>query len=272
MQDGRLDDASLVRQLDYLTDHVAGYVIGGSLGEVSSLTIEEREMLMRTCAEHLQGERVLAVSISDNCLASSRRLADVAGEINADLVVAMCPNYFANDRDMLIAYFAALADFAPADICLYDNPIASHTQLSVEDIKAIHEEVPRVACVKVTDTAIDKVAALKAATVLVIYCGDDPVLWHQLTRGADGAMVALPLIYPETASALWQALQADDQTAAFEIYGQATRFFHIGLGASDYVVAVKTVLHERGVIASPEVRLPLLPPSERRRNEFVSAL
>ena len=272
MQAGKLDNASLVRQLDYLADHVAGYLIGGSLGEVASLTIEEREALMRTCAEHVQGERRLAVSISDNCLATSRRLADVAGEIDADLVVVSCPNYFVNDREMLIAYFAALADFAPADICLYDNPIASNTQLCVEDITAIHEAVPRVSHIKVTDLAIDKVAALKGSTDLVIYSGDDAVLWHQLSRGATGAMVALPMIYPEVASSLWEAFESGDQASALEIYSQATGFFQIALGASDYVVAVKTVLHERGVIASADVRLPLLPPSERRRKEFVAAL
>ena len=163
---------------------------------------------MRTCAEHVQGERRLAVSISDNCLATSRRLADVAGEIDADLVVVSCPNYFVNDREMLIAYFAALADFAPADICLYDNPIASNTQLCVEDITAIHEAVPRVSHIKVTDLAIDKVAALKGSTDLVIYSGDDAVLWHQLSRGATGAMVALPMIYPEVASSLWEAFES----------------------------------------------------------------
>jgi dihydrodipicolinate synthase/N-acetylneuraminate lyase len=85
-------------------------------------------------------------------------------------------------------------------------------------------------------------------------------------------MVALPMIYPECASALWEALQGGDETAAFTTYAQATRFFHVALGASDYVASLKTVLHHRGVIASPEVRLPLLPPNEQRRNEFIMAL
>lgn len=272
MKDGQLDYASLASQLDYLAEHVQGYLIGGSVGEVASLSIDEREGLIRAVADHAGGERGLAVSISDNCLEVSRRLASVAGDVDADLVVVSCPNYFTNGRDMLIAYFGELAEFVPTDICLYDNPIASHTELTVEDIAAIHEAVPRVSHIKVTDTAVDKVTSLKDETSLVIYAGDDAVLWHQLTRGADGAMVALPMIYPEIASSIWTALDNGDELAAWDAYGQATRFFHIALGASDYVASIKTVLHERGVIASPEVRLPLLAPSERRRKEFVSAL
>ena len=272
MLDGKLDLASLARQLDYLADHVSGYLVGGSVGEVASLTVEEREALVRACAAHVQGERTLAISISDNCIEISRRLADVAGEAGADVVMVSCPNYFTNNLGMLVEYFGALAEFVPADICLYDNPIASHTLLSVEDIQAIAEAVPRVSHIKVTDTAIEKVAALREATDLVVHAGDDVVLWHQLSRGADGAMVALPMIYPECASAIWRAFQAGDEAAAFAEYGNATRFFHIALGAPDFVASIKTVLHHRGIIASPEVRLPLLQPNERRRREFIDAL
>ena len=55
MLDGKLDLASLARQLDYLADHVSGYLVGGSVGEVASLTVEEREALVRACAAHVQG-------------------------------------------------------------------------------------------------------------------------------------------------------------------------------------------------------------------------
>jgi 4-hydroxy-tetrahydrodipicolinate synthase len=272
MLDGALDEASLHRQLDYLVDHVDGYLVGGSVGEVASLTIEERERLMRSCAAHAQGKRALAVSISDNSIEHSRRLAAVAGEIGADLVMVSCPNYFANDLSMLIEYFGAMGELTPTDICIYDNPVMAHTQLSVGDLKAIADAVPRVTHVKVTDTTLEKVAHLREQTDLVLHAGDDVVLWHQLTRGADGAMVALPLIFPERARAVYDALQAGDEEAAFEAYSPAARFFHLGLGAPDFVAAVKTVLHHRGVIASPEARLPLLPPTPRRRAEFLAGL
>ena len=270
--DGRLDLQSLHRQLDYLGDHVAGYLVGGSVGEVVSLSLDEREQLIRACAEHASGRHQLAVAISDNCIEHSRRLADVAGEVGAALLMVSCPNYYANDLSMLTAYFGAVGDLAPADICLYDNPIASHTSLSVSDIAALAAAVPRLTHVKVTDTAVEKVAALRAETDLVVHAGDDVVLWHQLTRGAEGAMVALPMIYPERASGLWSALQAGDTEAAWAEYEPALRFFHVALGAPDFVAAVKTALHHRGVIASPEMRLPLVPPTRRRHAEIVAAL
>ena len=212
------------------------------------------------------------MSISDNCFEHSRRLAGTAGEAGADLVMVSCPNYFTNGRAMLVDYFGRLGEIVPTDICLYDNPLASNTSLTIEDIAAIADAVPRVSHIKVTDLALEKVAALREATSLVVLAGDDAVLWNQLDRGAEGAMVALPLIYPRVASGVWSALQAGDRDAALATYATATRFLHVALGASDFVAVIKAVLHHRGVIASPEVRTPLLPPTARRQAEILGAL
>jgi hypothetical protein len=93
-----------------------------------------------------------------------------------------CPKYYGNSLEMLIEYLGEVAEFASADLCLYDNPIASHTLLSVADIARIAESVPRVTHIKVTDTAIDKVAELRAATALVILAGDDAVMLIRRAR------------------------------------------------------------------------------------------
>jgi 4-hydroxy-tetrahydrodipicolinate synthase len=271
-KDGAIDLESLKRLMDDIAPHVAGYLVGGSVGEVASLTIEEREQIMRAAAAAASPEHRLAMSISDNSIVHSQRLADLAGELGADLLMVSCPNYFANDREMLVAYFAALSEFAGVDICIYDNPIASQTQLSIEDLCAIEAGAPRVTHIKVTDTSIDKVSAVRAATALVVHAGDDAVLWHQLSRGAEGAMVALPMIYPEVASAVWRAFQDGDLEAAYREYAGATRFFHISLGAPDFVGVVKTVLEHRGVIASAEMRLPLIPLTPARTAEIVASL
>jgi 4-hydroxy-tetrahydrodipicolinate synthase len=272
LRDGSLDLASFARLIDYLADHVSGYLVGGSVGEVASLTLDERSILMRAAAKCRPAGHTLAVSISDNSIVNSRRLSEVAGEVGADALMVSCPNYFGNSLEMLTEYFGAVGEFASADICLYDNPIASHTALSVADIARIAESVPRVTHIKVTDTAIDKVAELRAATDLVILAGDDAVIWNQLARGADGAMVALPMIAPEDAATLWNACERDALDEAFATYARVAPFLHSSLGAPDYVGVIKTVLQHRGVIDSAELRLPLVALSPARRAEVLVAL
>lgn len=271
-RDGSLDLPSLARLIDYLAGHVSGYLVGGSVGEVASLTLEERATLMREAARRRPAGHTLAVSISDNSIVNSRRLSEVAGEVGADVLMVSCPNYFSNSLEMLIEYFGAVGEFASADICLYDNPVASHTTLSVADIARIAEAVPRVTHIKVTDTAIDKVAALRAATALVILAGDDAVIWNQLARGVEGAMVALPMIAPARAAELWSAYDRGALDDAFAAYARVAPFLHSSLGAPDYVGVIKTVLRHRRVIDSAELRLPLLALAPARRAEVLAAL
>jgi 4-hydroxy-tetrahydrodipicolinate synthase len=272
MRDGALDLASFARQMEYLAPHVSGYLVGGSVGEVASLTLDERSTLMREASSRRLPGQSLAVSISDNSIVNSRRLSDVAGEVGADALMLSCPNYFSNSGEMLLEYFAAVGEFASADICLYDNPLASHTALSVADIARIAEAVPRVTHIKVTDTAIDKVAELRAACDLVILAGEDAVVWNQLARGADGAMVALPMIAPEAAAALWSACERGAMDEAYAAYAGVAPFLHSALGAPDYVAVIKAVLQHRSAIHSAELRLPLVELSAMRRAEVMSAL
>ncbi len=271
-RDGQLDFDSLKRMLDHIAGSISGVLVGGSVGETPSLTLDERMLLMRAVAEHLGDDFSLAVSIADNAIGNSRRLSEVAGELGADLLIVSCPNYYTNDRRMLEEYWAELSSFASADLCLYDNPIASNTPLSVVDIAALAAATPRLTHIKVTDTAIEKVEALRRETSLVIHSGDDAVLWHQLARGAEGAMVALPMIYPQRSGALWRAFASGALPEAYEEYRCVSNFIHVSLGAPDYVAVIKTVLHWRGVIESPEVRLPLVSPSRRRIEEVIASL
>jgi 4-hydroxy-tetrahydrodipicolinate synthase len=252
--------------------NVAGVLIGGSTGEAPNLTLEERIRVIDEVAAHVDGGMALVVSIADNAMENSRRLAAAAADAGAVLLVASCPNYFSSEATALPDYFAAIGDLAELDLCLYDNPAASHTTLSVADIQELMSAAPSLTHVKVTDRALEKVDALRHSTNLVIHAGDDSVLWHQLTRGAEGAMVATPLVYPDRARAFWESFSNGDRASAMDVYGSLVRFIHIGLSAGDYVQVVKTALHHLGVISSPEVRLPLGNLAPARVAEVIGAL
>ena len=272
MCDGRLDTDSLKRELDDLAGHVSGYLVGGSLGEATSLTLAERIETMRIVAEFAQDDHTLVFSISDNSVETSRVLASCADELGADLLIACCPTYYQNTDSMVFEYFAALSELTSSALCLYDNPIASNTSLSVETIAALASRTSSLTHVKVTDTALGKVEALREQTSLTILAGDDQVLWHQLRGGAVGGMVGLPMIYPERCAAFWAAFSSGADEEAYAEYRKMSHFIHVSLGAPDYVGVIKTVLHHRGVIASPESRVPLLPLTASRRDTVIAAL
>jgi 4-hydroxy-tetrahydrodipicolinate synthase len=270
-RDGAVDLDSLKRLVDHLIATVDGFLVGGSTGEAASLTLEERETVIRTVASEVGKERYLAISIADNSIENSRRLAEIASEIGGDILVLSCPNYFPNDRTMLESYFAAVSSFSELELCLYDNPIASNTRLSVDDIQAIIRSAPRMTYVKVTDTGLGKVAALRQATRLTAFAGDDSVLWHQLTAGSEGIMTAVPMTHPGQTWTMWQAFAEGDLGEAYAQYGALARFIHCSLSAPDYAGVTKAILHHRGIISSSEVRSPLTSLSKERHAEVMAA-
>lgn len=269
--EGALDLDSLRRMLDELLPSIDGVMVGGSLGEAASLSIAERETVIRTVADHIGSHRTLVVSIADNSVEHCKRLSDVAGECGAALLALSCPNYFPNDLDMLEGYFAELNAIVSADLCLYDNPYATQTPLSIADIGALQAAAPRITHVKMTDRTLGKVRQLLASVDVIVFSGEDSVLWHHLLCGASGMMASVPMIYPDRVASMWQAFREGDADGAYEQYGAFSHFIHCALSAPDYPAVVKTVLHHRGIIASSELRVPLRALSRERHNEVISA-
>lgn len=270
--DGRLDLESLRRVVDYLAPVVSGYLVGGSVGEHPSLSLDERITLIGAVAAYKQPGHTLAASVSDNSIENSLTLARAAQDAGADLLVVSSPNYYANTVPMVCAYLRDVAAGASVDLCLYDNPLATKTLFSVADLVAIARAVPRLTHIKVTDLAPEKVTRLREQTSLTVLGGEDAVLWRMLRRGAQGAMVALPMIYPQAAQAIWAAIQERRWADAEAAYRPCSHFLHVALGAADYVQVIKEVLYERGVIGSAQTRVPLLTLDAERRAEVLASL
>jgi 4-hydroxy-tetrahydrodipicolinate synthase len=271
--EGRLDLESLRRLLDDLLPSIDGVLIGGSTGETPSLSIDEREAVLRTVASHLSGsDHSIVFSIADNSLEHSRRLSDAAGEMSADMLILSCPSYYPNSQAMLVEYLTEVGDFASADLCLYDNPFVTKTWLTAAQVTALGAAVPKLTCVKMTDTAIGKVGEIVANSDLTVYAGEDSVLWHHLGEGVDGIMSAIPMFYPALCARLWESFASGRRAEAFEIFCRLAPFITCGIHADDYIAVVKGVLAQRGTIDSAEVRRPLVSLSEGRLAEVLSVL
>lgn len=273
LRDGKVDLTSLRRLLDYLMPSIDGVLVGGSTGETPSLTIAEREDVLRTVAAHLRGsDRSVVFSIADNSIENSRRLADIAAEHSADMLILSCPSYFPNSQAMLTEYLGAVSEFVAGELCLYDNPFVTKTWLTAPQIIDLAAAVPRLTHVKMTDTAIGKVSAILAAGTLTVYAGEDSVLWHHLVEGVEGIMSAIPMFYPDLCAQLWEAFAGGHRAEAFDVFRKIAPFITCGIHGDDYIPVVKSVLAYRAVLDSAEVRRPLIPLADRRLAEVLSAL
>lgn len=276
MRDGAVDHDSLRNLLAYIDTHVDGYLTCGSVGEGASLTLDERIAVMKTVAgfrRTVESQRTWFFGTSGTALPEIESLVHACVDYGVDALLTPQPSYFAISPPMPEQFFAAVAAMSDLPIVIYDNPYPTNYYLSTEEIIDLVASNPTIIGVKVTDPNVQKVSALRARSEMLVYAGDDFICWRMLCRGADGAMLAYPMILPETFARMFQLHREGRREAAFSIWSQEILpFVNESLRDTDYVQTSKSALHRLGVIASPEMRLPLTAPDATRWQEVDEAL
>jgi N-acetylneuraminate lyase len=244
-------------------DGVTGVFVGGTTGEFSSLTLDERLALAARWAAVVKGTPLrLVAHVGANCLAEAKRLAAHAQLLGADAIAAIAPSYFKpKSLDVLVAWCAELASAAPeTPFYFYDIPSLTGVALPMADFLEVAADcVPTLAGIKFTNPDLmtfQKLLRAGGGRFDVLF-GMDEQLLAAVALGARGAVgsgynFAAPL-YRRLLAA---AERNDFATARAEQYRGVelvTLLMKYG-----YLAAAKEVMRTRGVDLGP-VRPPHVP-------------
>ncbi|MEO7319702.1 MAG: dihydrodipicolinate synthase family protein [Chthoniobacteraceae bacterium] len=152
-KDGSLNLAAVEQQAAHLLKNGIGAVfIGGTTGESSSLSLDERLALAQRWCEVARGTALrVVVHVGSNCLADARALAAHSQALGAAAIAALAPSYFKpRSLDALIACCADIADTAPeTPFYYYDIPAMTGVSLPMPEFldKAV-TQIPTLAGIK----------------------------------------------------------------------------------------------------------------------------
>lgn len=248
----------LARKL--VADGVCAVFAGGTTGEFSSLTTDERLALAARWADVLKGTPVkLVVHVGANSLADARALAAHAESVGAAAIAAVAPSYFKpKSLDVLIEWCAQLAGAAPGTpFYFYDIPILTGVSLPMaEFLDRAPERVPTLAGVKFTNAdlmTLQRLLRAEGGRFDVLY-GMDEQLLAALVLGVKGAVgsgynFAAPLY-----NRLIAATRANDLTTARDLQYRGVQLVEV-LARYGYLSAAKELLRAKGIDLGP-VRLP----------------
>src|SRR5688572_26441445 len=144
--DGSLNLAVVETQAAHLLRNgVKTVFIGGTTGESSSLTVEERLALAKRWSEVARGTEIkVIVHVGGNCLADARVLAAQAQQLKATAISALAPSYFKpRSLETLVACAADIANAAPeTPFYFYDIPMMTGVNLHMPDFLGLaHERI-----------------------------------------------------------------------------------------------------------------------------------
>ncbi|NUU60354.1 dihydrodipicolinate synthase family protein [Paenibacillus agri] len=255
--DGSLDEESLRKLTEfYIHSGVHGMTILGIMGEAHKLSESERYRVMDIVLHQTNGRVPVIVGCSAPGSELAGELAKRAEEAGAAAVMVAPPANL-NNEDMLLRYFANVAEKISIPIVLQDEPVTTGVRLSAPFIAKLAECVPQIKYVKLEEapTTIKITSILKQANLRIFGGLGGMYFYEELERGAVGIMTgfAYPEILVETYN-LFIAGKKQEARAYFYRYLPLIRFeAQLGIGG---VTIRKETFKLRQAIASSHVRFP----------------
>ncbi len=260
-QEGSLNLNIIEQQAAMLhSDGVRYAFIGGTTGESSSLTLDERLQLAERWSKVAGGTALrFIVHVGSNCLDDATILAKQAQKLGACATSAVAPSYFKpSNLNTLVDCMSKIASAAPElPFYYYEIPTMTGINISPSDfLAAAAPRIPNLAGIKFTSTNLMEYLLCREHSdrAFDIPFGFDEMLLPALSLGATGAVGSSYNFAGPIYLRAMRAFAENDIDTARDEQLRAVRIIKL-LASLGYMAAAKTVMKIRGVDVGPP-RLP----------------
>lgn len=255
----QVDLAMYEKNLDAQVDAgIHGIIIGGSLGEASTLTIEEKEMLVKFSVKKLAGKIPVIMNIAEGSTREAVRQAALAKDWGADGLMLLPPmRYKADDRET-VEFFKAVASSTDLPVMIYNNPVDYKIDVTL-DMFAELAALPNINAIKESTRDVTNITRLRNrfGNRFAILCGVDPLTVEELALGADGLVAGLVDAFPKETVVMYNLVKAGKIDEAIAIYRWFMPLLELDIHPK-LVQYIKLAAVETG-IGTEHVRAPRLP-------------
>ncbi|MGW0731481.1 dihydrodipicolinate synthase family protein [Streptomyces sp. NPDC002851] len=268
-----VDAAGIKRQAEHIVGGgVHGLVPGGSTGEFTTLTLDERKQATELYVEAAAGRVPVVAGTGALGTAETVELSVHAEKAGASAVMIVPPFYDAPTFEELLAFYGAVSDAIDIPIMYYNIPSATGVQLTPEELAKLARET---AVTSYKDTGGDFAwfSAVKEqhARDITALNGWDTLTFAALASGAQAGVWGTASVIPRLCAELYDALAVrGDLHAGRELWKKIFPICRF-LESHNYACGIKTGVELVGVSAGP-TRRPVLPLAPQYRAEFRALL
>lgn len=211
-----LFEKNLQAQLDA---GVNGVIIGGSLGEASTITAAEKEQLVKAAVKYVNGKVPVVMNIAESTTKDAIQQAINAKAWGAKGLMLLPPMRYKSDDRETVTYFKAVAQATDLSIMIYNNPVDYKIE-TTPDMFAELIEHSHIEAVKESTRDVTNVTRLKNrfGDRIKILCGVDTLAMEELCLGADGWVAGLVDAFPNETTAIFNLVKAGKIEDATKIY------------------------------------------------------
>jgi 4-hydroxy-tetrahydrodipicolinate synthase len=198
---------------------VDGVILGGTLGEASTLLDEEKRTLVREAVRIVEGKVPVIINIAEQSTKGAIDAARKAKEDGANGLMMLPPmRYKADDRET-VTYFKAVASSTHLPIMVYNNPVDYKIEVTLEMFAEL-VECENIVAVKESTRDITNITRMKNrfGDRFKILCGVDTLALESMAMGAEGWVAGLVCAYPAETVAIYRLQKAGRLQEALDIY------------------------------------------------------
>lgn len=269
---GNIDFQKTSHLVEYLLKNGSdSLVISGTTGESPTLTFEEKAALFKHVV-NVVDKRVPVIAGTGNYnTRDSIELTKKSEDIGVDAILLVAPYYNKPNQEGLYQHFKAIAESTSLPVMIYNIPGRSSVNIEPETIIRL-SEVPNIKAVKEASGNLVQMTQIIANTPddFVLYCGDDSLALPTLSIGGVGVVSVAAHIIGNEMQQMIQAFFSGNVTEAAKWHQKLLPIMK-GLFAAPSPAPVKTALQLKGLNVG-SVRLPLVPLTEKERNELAELL
>jgi len=187
---------------------VDGIVIGGSLGEASTLSEEEKFILLKETVKTVAGRVPVVFSIAEQATRVAVSQAKKAEELGASGIMLLPPLRYYASADETVSYFAAVAESTSLHIMIYNNPVDYKIHVTLDMFSKL-EQYSNITAVKESTRDISNITRMinRFGDRFKIFTGVDPVALESIVAGAQGWVAGLVDAFPKETVAIFRLVK-----------------------------------------------------------------
>ena len=218
--DDKLDlDLFTKNMNEQLDAGIDGIVLGGTLGEASTLTANEKSTLVSETQKIVDGKIPVILNIAEQSTSDAIRIAKEGEKNGLDGFMLLPPMRYAADSNETVEYFKSVANSTSLPIMIYNNPVDYKIPVTLEMFEKL-EEIENINAVKESTRDTTNVTRMinKFGNRYKILSGVDTLALESLLMGADGWVAGLVCAFPRETVAIYRLAKTGRVQEAVEIF------------------------------------------------------
>jgi len=236
-----------------------GVLVNGTSAEPSTLTVDERNALVKLATEVAKGRTQIVAATGSQSFAETATLTDYAANAGVDALLIVTPYYIRPPQRGLVEYYAELGKRSDLPLMIYHIPVRAAVTVELPTLLEIAQRAPTLVGMKHASTDLAFVSdCLARLPDFRIFVGLEELSFPMLALGACGLMNAVGNLVPGPVARLYEMVASGDLDA-----GRRAHYELLELNRAVFwdtnPIPIKYMAKRLGIIPRNEHRLPMLP-------------